>query len=240
VYAKHQEAFGGSTQIFTLLDGYNRTIYGDWLNSDPQTFSALTSHIVKVSILSLLINFLMNSGMIAAISKQESTVSSLFRNIVRYSPGYGILTIGFIANFGLLSFLIIFLNQYIFSDGFDAFRTELPIFYGGIFSLVITLMLGSFLWICSVRAKVNFTSYNLAISLSEAIKWAGTHKAKLIKLSIIMITFGIITILILKYLIIYKTAKSYFTLFLFCLFSILILLIKIIFRIWLIIQIKKD
>jgi hypothetical protein len=231
IFESHQSAFGNSLAIVELLKGYDRTVIGDWLNSESGLFSQITSTSVNFTLVSLMIQFLLNIGLVACIAKKEYNFNYFFKNIIKYFFPFLLLTLFFLvclcAVIGIVSLILI----QIFSEGFGSFTTELPLFYGSIGSIIFVMLVGGILWAFVIKAKMMRTNHSLLESLKNSLKFCKENFKKLLILAGLTILFFLTTSYLLNNYIIYNSGISSVLTIVCGIFGLFLLYFKILFKI---------
>jgi hypothetical protein len=231
IFDSHQSAFGNSLAIIDLLNGYDRTIFGDWLNSENGLFAKTTSIAANYTLITLVIQFLFNIGLIACIAKKEYSILSFFKNIVKYFFPYLLLTLFFLTCLAIFIGAIFFTLLQIFIEGFGSFTTELPLFFGSIGSILFIMLVGGMLWAFVIKAKMIRADQSLLNSLNKSVNLFKENKVKVLVLSSSMTLFFLITSYLLNYFIIYNSSISSVLTIICGIFGLFLLYFKIIFKI---------
>lgn len=156
--------FTGSQAMETLLQGFDRTVFGDLLTNNENWSGNLYFTIIISMLLFIFISVLVNAVYIYSLVKPKQTILATIKNGSKYFFPF----LGFALMFYLIVIILAAVIGYsyiaILGDPAADYKTELPFVYSLMAVLFIFFLLINFLWILSLQARRNYIEGNLFLN----------------------------------------------------------------------------
>jgi hypothetical protein len=196
IYILLNDGIGNSMESIKLLNGFDRTVIEDWMNSNKTWAEKLSLPFIISALLYVLVSIFNNAGLLACFIKDERKSLNFFKNGLKYFVpflGYALI---FMIIICLTAGIIFLIYTKLLGHPINDYNTEKPFFYSLIFVVILLLLKFAYIWIWSVATRCHYikgTAYRQAIIAGGKTVYKNRTKSLLFICIVFVVFFVIIS-----------------------------------------------
>jgi hypothetical protein len=196
VYILLNDGIGNSIESIKLLNGFDRTVIEDWMNSNKTWAEKLSIPFIISALLYVLVSLFINAGLLACFIKDERKGLNFFKNGFKYFVSFFGYALIFMIIICLTAGILFLIYTKLLGHPINDYNNEKPFFYSLIFVVILLILKFAYIWIWSVATRCQYikgTAYRQAIIVGGKTVYKNRTKSLLLICIVIVVFFVIIT-----------------------------------------------
>ncbi len=233
VFTMINDGIGNSAEALKLINGFDRTVFEDYMNGHKSWQEALSLPLFLSALLYIIISVFNNAGIIVGFKKEEKKVRQFIQNGLKYFLPFLAYAILFLLFILVIGFILFIAHSKILGHPIEDHDTEKPLFYSAIGFILLFVLKAGCVWIWSIKTRYHYVNGSSFFkSIFEGLK--SLYKTKWRSLLILLLTLALFGICLWAHnlLIQYNSGQSYVKIILTMLALQFVLLLRYFIRAW--------
>ncbi len=152
-YRKLEIGLGNSLELDRLTQGFDRTVFSDFINQFPEIVEAIQNRFSWLILVFLIVSIFLHAGLLGNIKKQKYAISDFLKSGIKYFLKFmGVAIVAIIKTIAILALIWIPFTKWI-GDPLQTFHSDKTFILTAIALVTLSVLLVIIIWIWSVLTR---------------------------------------------------------------------------------------
>ena len=152
-YRKLEIGLGNSLELDRLTQGFDRTVFSDFINQFPEIVEAIQNRFSWLILVFLIVSIFLHAGLLGNIKKQKYEISDFLKSGIKYFLKFmGVAIVAITKTIAILALIWIPFTKWV-GDPLQTFHSDKTFILTAIAFVILSVLLVIIIWIWSVLTR---------------------------------------------------------------------------------------